>query len=62
LKKLEHAQTGLDRGKPIVAYAMIGAFWIQVRLFVATGVLTPAEASRSCPTLNGCCKALESGS
>ena len=43
LKKLEHAQSALGRRLPIVASAMIGAFWIQVRSFVAAGVLTPAE-------------------
>jgi hypothetical protein len=44
LKKLQHAQTAVDKGKLKKAYNVIGAFKNEVRALIASGRLTPAQA------------------
>jgi uncharacterized protein YjiK len=44
LKKLENAQAAVAQGKTKLAYTNVQAFGNQVQSWVATGVLTPAQA------------------
>jgi hypothetical protein len=44
LKKLDNAQSAVTQGKPKLAYTNVQAFSSQLQSWVATGVLTQAQA------------------